>query len=104
MNATGPYWWSVNIGSGNGLVPSGSVDQDLQRHMASLGPNELKLDSEYDILSKMKLETNVKCLSTKSGQNRKCEVVRRWRRLFPLLRAIINLLGVKLNNHAGQIV
>ena len=24
MNAPGPYWWSVNIGSGNGLVPSGS--------------------------------------------------------------------------------
>ena len=49
MNATGPYWWEVNIGSGNGLVPSGitwtSVDQDLQRHMVSLlvGPNELNL-------------------------------------------------------------
>ena len=24
MNATGPYWWSVNIGSGNGLVLSGN--------------------------------------------------------------------------------
>ena len=24
MNATVPYWWSVNIGSGNGLVPSGN--------------------------------------------------------------------------------
>ena len=24
MNATKPYWWSVNIGSGNGLVPSGN--------------------------------------------------------------------------------
>ena len=24
MNAMGPYWWEVNIGSGNGLVPSGS--------------------------------------------------------------------------------
>ena len=23
MIATGPYWWYVNIGSGNGLVPSG---------------------------------------------------------------------------------
>ena len=58
MNATGPSWRQVNIGSGNGLVPSGdkslpepaiwqqaitriSVDQDL-RHMASLGPNELR--------------------------------------------------------------
>ena len=24
MNATGPCWWSVNIGSGSGLVPSGN--------------------------------------------------------------------------------
>ena len=24
MNATGPYWWEVNIGSGSGLVPSGN--------------------------------------------------------------------------------
>ena len=24
MNATRPYWWLVNIGSGNGLVPSGN--------------------------------------------------------------------------------
>ena len=24
MNATRPYWWKVNIGSGNGLVPSGN--------------------------------------------------------------------------------
>ena len=24
MNVTGPYRWSVNIGSGNGLVPSGN--------------------------------------------------------------------------------
>ena len=24
MNVTGPHWWSVNIGSGNGLVPSGT--------------------------------------------------------------------------------
>ena len=51
MNATGPYWWEVNIGSGNCLVPSGitwtSVDQDLQRHMASLGPNELINHFEY---------------------------------------------------------
>ena len=22
MNATEPYWWYVNIGSGNGLVPT----------------------------------------------------------------------------------
>ena len=25
MNATGLYWWLVNIGSGNGLVPSGTL-------------------------------------------------------------------------------
>ena len=24
MNVTGPHWWSVNIGSGNDLVPSGN--------------------------------------------------------------------------------
>ena len=24
MNVTGPYWWKVNIGSGNGLVPIGT--------------------------------------------------------------------------------
>ena len=24
MNVTGLHWWSVNIGSGNGLVPSGT--------------------------------------------------------------------------------
>ena len=24
MNVSGPHWWSVNIGSGNGLVPSGN--------------------------------------------------------------------------------
>ena len=48
MNTTGYYWWYVNIWSGNGLVSSGkqaitwaSVDHDLQRHMVSLGPNEL---------------------------------------------------------------
>ena len=47
MNATGPYWWSVNIGSGNGLVAPGNkyclsqCDPYLCRHMASLGHNEL---------------------------------------------------------------
>ena len=24
MDATRPHWWLVNIGSGNGLVPSGN--------------------------------------------------------------------------------
>ena len=52
VNATGPYLWSVNIGSGNGLGPSGNkplpeaitwtnVDQVLWCHMASLRHNEL---------------------------------------------------------------
>ena len=52
MNVIGLHWWSVNIGSGNGLVPSGNncqqqaitwanVDPDLCRHMVSLGHNEL---------------------------------------------------------------
>ena len=49
MNATRPYWWSVNIGSGNGLVPSGNkplpepmLTKIFVDHMVSLGPNELK--------------------------------------------------------------
>ena len=49
MNATRPYWWEVNIGSGNGLVQSGN--QPLSEpmltqiccQMASLGFNELIL-------------------------------------------------------------
>ena len=46
MNVTGVYWWSVNIGSGNGLVPSGNKplpndDPDLCHHMVSLDQNEL---------------------------------------------------------------
>ena len=48
LNAKGLHWWSVNIGSGNGLVLSGNkplpgpvLTQDLCRHMASLGHNEL---------------------------------------------------------------
>ena len=43
MNARGPCSWYVNIGSGNGLVPSGNkplsepmLTEDLQRYMASL--------------------------------------------------------------------
>ena len=24
MSATEPYWWEVNIGSGNGLLPDGT--------------------------------------------------------------------------------
>ena len=48
MYVTWCYWWLVNIGSGNGWVPSGNkplpkanVDPDLCRHIASLGHNEL---------------------------------------------------------------
>ena len=44
----GLHWWSVNIGSGNGLVPSGNkplpkpmLTQISWRHMVSLGHNEL---------------------------------------------------------------
>ena len=47
MNVTGPHWWSVNIGSGNGLVPSGNkplpepmLAQIIPDHTASLGHNE----------------------------------------------------------------
>ena len=45
MNVTGLHWWSVNIGSGNGLVQLAitwaNVDPDLYCHLASLGHNEL---------------------------------------------------------------
>ena len=49
MNFTVFYWWQVNIGSSNGLVPSGNkplpesmlTQLDLSRHMASLGHNVL---------------------------------------------------------------
>ena len=48
MNVTGLHWWSVNIGSGNGLVPSGNkplpepvLIQISCRHMVSIGHNEL---------------------------------------------------------------
>ena len=45
------FWWLVNIGSGNGLGPSGnklffiwaSVNPDLCHHMVSLDHNELTL-------------------------------------------------------------
>ena len=46
VNTNIPYWWLVNIGSSNGLVPPGNkpwanVDPDLCRQMASLGLSEL---------------------------------------------------------------
>ena len=53
MNVTGLHWWSVSIGSGNGLVPSGNKPlpepmlTQICRHMASLGLNELI--SKYDL-------------------------------------------------------
>ena len=43
VNATIPHWSLVNIGSSNGLVPSGtwaSVDLDPCCHITSLGHNE----------------------------------------------------------------
>ena len=59
MNVTGLQWWSVDIGSGDGLVPSGNKPSpepmltQICCHMASLGHNELisKLISRIDILS-----------------------------------------------------
>ena len=47
LNVTGLHWWSVNIGSGNGLVPSGSKPlpepmlTQICRNMASLGRSGL---------------------------------------------------------------
>ena len=49
-----PDWSLINIGSGNGLVPSraitwASVDLDPWRHMVPLGHNELTyIDSEQN--------------------------------------------------------
>ena len=50
---TGSYWREVRIGSGNGLphqdITKANVDQDLCRHMSSLGHNELtNLDFNID--------------------------------------------------------
>ena len=51
MNVTGPYWWLVNIGMGNGWVLSrqqtitwANADPELCRQMASLGHNEVKVN------------------------------------------------------------
>ena len=45
MNIIGLHWWSVSIGSGNGLVPSGNVEPMLTQISvaltASLGHNKL---------------------------------------------------------------
>ena len=43
MNAMGPHRWQVNIGSGNGLVPSGNkpLPEPMLTKLASLGHNEL---------------------------------------------------------------
>ena len=57
MNATTPNWSLVNIGSGNGLVPSGNKPlpepmlTQILVAMVSLGPNELKW-IQPDILDK----------------------------------------------------
>ena len=45
IQMNGPYWWWVNVGSGNGLVPTGNKplpNPDLCHHMVSLGHNELR--------------------------------------------------------------
>ena len=39
MNITGLHWWSVNIGSGNGLVPSGN--KPLPEPMLNCWPRSL---------------------------------------------------------------
>ena len=50
MNVSGPYWWKVNIGSGNGLVPSGNkplpepVFTKISNAMWPQGHNELTSD------------------------------------------------------------
>ena len=52
MNVTGLHWWSVNIGSGNGLVLSGNkpLHEPMLtqisvacRHMVSLGHSDLNI-------------------------------------------------------------
>ena len=69
MNATGPYWKQVNIGLGNGLVPSGNKPLPetmltqiyVCHHIASLGQNELK---------KFQFEINFRqniCIVTEAG-------------------------------------
>ena len=54
MNATGPWWWLVNIGTGKGLVLSGNkpitgTGAIVDPNLWSLGHNELK----YSGLHKM---------------------------------------------------
>ena len=41
MNVTGLHWWSVNIAWRHQAITWAIVDQDLRRHMSSLGHNEL---------------------------------------------------------------
>ena len=51
VDVFGPHWWEVNIGSGNGLVPSGSKPLPepmlTQIHIVSLGHNELSNTMGY---------------------------------------------------------
>ena len=59
INAMEHLWWQVNIGSGNGFVPSGSkafiawanVDLDLCGNIATLVHNEL-IHSDSELTSK----------------------------------------------------
>ena len=46
MNATGPYWWWVSIGPGNGRREAYiwvNFNTDLGHHMTSLGHTELNV-------------------------------------------------------------
>ena len=51
IDVTGLHWWSVNIGSGNGLVPLANVDPDRCSHMVSLCHNELTAPIAWDSIS-----------------------------------------------------
>ena len=58
MNTTGPYWWLVNIGSGNGLVSSGNkpipepvltkISNAISRHYV---PMRVMIISAQDVLT-----------------------------------------------------
>ena len=69
VSATTPHWSLVNIGTGNGLVPSGNVDLCWPRpcrHMTSLGHNEL---NSHNCNFVNILFVLISILMTKSGHN-----------------------------------
>ena len=52
MNPTGPYWWQVNIGSGDGLVPSDKKPlPELMLAQFSCHAFEWSLDPVFKIVS-----------------------------------------------------